>query len=148
MKRNIIFFLDLVTQVLAIMIIMTSLAARHGAGVGQVKPDANYLMVEAIYPKELAPENLVEITDGDAVSVLCVPQGNTTTVLFSARRYFGAANEKPFAIKVRADLLAEPASEIYFSRPKSPDQIEKNQNCTLKQLNDDPRVNQFFNFTD
>lgn len=90
MKRNVIFFLDLVLQCLALMIVVTSVAAQQRGGVGLVKPSAKYVAVEVLY--EDAPlagnaEPLAVSNDQIAASLFTVRVGTKTWLVISGRKY-------------------------------------------------------------
>jgi hypothetical protein len=144
-KRNIIFFLDLVVQVLAVMIIMTSLATRQSGGVGLIRPNADYLMVEATYTAALPSEKLVIETDPDAVSAITVRRAGSITLLIAARRYSADDRPEPWKIRLHPQLLGVPADRIDVSTPRTPS-AQRFDHRPMKELNDLPCVKGFVEF--
>jgi hypothetical protein len=118
MKRNVIFFLDLVLQCLALMIVVTSVAAQQRGGVGLVKPSAKYVSVEVLYEEATlagSSEPLVVSADDVAASLFTVRIGTKTWLVISGRHYErkGAAENRqpmPTVIYVDKILLATVAT--------------------------------------
>lgn len=94
MERNALSFLDLVTQFLAVMIIVIAVSARSGQGVGLVNPTANFEVIYAVLPDRPQNGKVAWTDEKHDCAVQIVPGADSTFLLVSARRSKTAAGPK------------------------------------------------------
>jgi hypothetical protein len=151
MKRNVIFFLDLVLQCLALMIVVTSVAAQQRGGVGLVKPSAKYVSVEAMYENAVLDgsyDPLAVSSDQTATSLVVVRVGTSTRLLVSGRHYANKGSDnsrqaKRTTIHVDKKLLFAMAEiRVAAGDDPTPQSIQG----TLNELNTNPKVSPYIRF--
>jgi hypothetical protein len=121
MERNALSFLDLVTQFLAVMIIVIAVSARSGQGVGLVNPTANFTVICAVLPDRPKDGQMVASTnEKNDCAVQIIPGEKSTIVLVSARRTKTATGPKQ-VVRVSSDWW-DKVGEIRSWNPAVPDE--------------------------
>ena len=125
MKRNVIFFLDLVLQCLALMIVVTSISAQQGAGVGLIEPATDYETVVAAYDKRAVAalrRPVAVSSDPASASLFTVETPDQVRLLISGRRYEqkGADGAPARVTTIYVDKALPATNDLWIADEKHP----------------------------
>lgn len=121
MERNALSFLDLVTQFLAVMIIVIAVSSKSGQGVGLIKPDSEYEMICATFPRENHGDQPIATTaDKNGCSIRMITTDKSTILMISARRREKTGMGQKTAVQIQKEWLSRAATIRHWT-PQHPD---------------------------